>query len=139
MYSYAEPTIGFAFRLIFGNSTMRLVAISEDRLDPSFGWLTLGPPLLRALTNRSNAVLLSPPPLKWSERREWVHTMCRARDADILFWLQWSSRPKLPVWLAGAAAPRVRRIAYICDPWRQSLAKIGLLSALQKLDPCFVT
>lgn len=117
---------------------MRLVAISEDRLDPPFGWLTLGPPLLKAITSRENTDLISSPPLRWAERNEWTRNIRRLRGADILFWLQWSSRPSLPVWLIGVAAPRARRVAYICDPWKPSLSKIGMLASLQKFDPCFV-
>src|SRR6266404_3850539 len=118
---------------------MRLVAISEDRLDPSFGWFTLGPPLLKGLASRQDSVLVSAPRLRWADRSDWGRAVNSVRGADVLFWLQWSSRPELPVWLLGATAPRARRVAYICDPWRQSLSKIGLLSRLQRFDPCFVT
>lgn len=118
---------------------MQLAVLSEDLLKPPFGWLSLGPPLERALVNRTNAILVSPPPLIWSERRRWGRAVHDVRRADTLFWMQWSARPKLPIWLMAAANPRARRVAYICDPWRPSLTKIGLFATLHRLDPCFVT
>jgi hypothetical protein len=118
---------------------MSLVAVSEERLDPSFGWFTLGPPLLKALTSREGTALVSAPPLRWADRTDWVCAIGRLQSADTLFWLQWGSRPELPVWLLGATAPCARRTTYICDPWRPQLTKIGMLSVMQRLDPCFVT
>jgi hypothetical protein len=117
---------------------MRLVALSNEQLNPWVNWATLGPPLLCALTDRDNAVLASPPPLQWGNRAEWRRILGETRRADTLFWMQNSSRPELPVWLLSATLPRARRSALVIDAWRPALAKIGALAVAQRLDPCFV-
>lgn len=117
---------------------MRLAVITADRLDPFFGWFTLGPPLLKALSNRDDAFLVSPPPLAWAHGGSWPRAIREIRDADTLFWCQSAARPELPIWLLGAAAPRARRSAYVLDPWRSKISRIGILAVMQRFDPCFV-
>lgn len=117
---------------------MQLAALSNERLNPWMNWATLGPPLLRALTDRDDAVLASPPLLQWRNRAEWRHVLRKTRVADTLFWLQGSARPELPVWLLAATRPRARRSAYVLDAWKPALGKIGMLAVAQRLDPCFV-
>jgi hypothetical protein len=117
---------------------VRLVAFSEEHLRPRFGWLTLGPPLLSALTDRQDATLVSPPPLAWSFRLEWRRAIQQVRRADTMFWLQWSARPAWQVLLLTGAAPAARRAAYVLDPWKPQLTKLGVAALAQRLAPCFV-
>src|SRR5262245_2905140 len=117
---------------------MRLAALSNDRLNPWISWRALAPPLLNALASRHDAVLASPPGLAWANRAEWLRVLRAMRGADTLFWLQWSARPELPVWLLAGMLPLARRSAYVLDAWRPHLRKIGTLAVMQRLDPCFV-
>jgi hypothetical protein len=55
-----------------------------------------------------------------------------------MFWLQWSARPTWQVSLLASARPAARRAAYVLDPWKHQLTKIGVAAVLQRLDPCFV-
>jgi Glycosyl transferases group 1 len=117
---------------------MRLAALSNARLNPWISWSALAPPLLNALTSRDDTVLACPPSLTWANRREWRRVVREARGADTLFWLQWSARPELPLWLLAGTVPLARRTALVLDAWRPQLAKIGMLAVAQRLDPCFV-
>ena len=117
---------------------MRLAALSNARLNPWISWSALAPPLLNALTSRDDTVLACPPALTWANRAEWRRVVRETRGADTLFWLQWSARPELPLWLLAGTVPLARRTALVLDAWRPQLAKIGMLAVAQRLDPCFV-
>jgi glycosyltransferase involved in cell wall biosynthesis len=117
---------------------MRLAALSNDRLNPWISWAALAPPLLNALASRHDAILASPPALAWANRAEWLRVLRAVGGADTVFWLQWSGRPELPVWLLAGTLPLARRSAYVLDAWRPQLGKIGRLAVMQRLDPCFV-
>jgi glycosyltransferase involved in cell wall biosynthesis len=61
------------------------------------------------------------------------------RRVDTVFWMQSTARPEAPIWVASIlAGANVRRSAFVVDPWRRSLAKIGWLATIQRLDPLFV-
>jgi hypothetical protein len=117
---------------------MRLAALSNDRLNPWISWAALAPPLLNALASQHDAILASPPALAWTNRAEWLRVLRAMRGTDTVFWLQWSGRPELPVWLLAGVLPLARRSAYVLDAWRPQLGKIGTLAVMQRLDPCFV-
>jgi hypothetical protein len=117
---------------------MKLAVLSNDRLNPWINWSTLGPPVLSALARMAGGTLVSPPPLGWSERREWIRALQDIRRADTLFWMQGSARPELPLVAASFAAGRARRSAFVVDAWKPALSKIGLAAVAQRLDPCFV-
>jgi hypothetical protein len=117
---------------------MRLGVLSNERLSPWVNWTTLGPPLLRTLAAGPNAQFIAPPPLSSATLGEWSDILRTCRSVDTLFWMQGSARPEFPVHLASLLAGRVRRAAFVIDPWRPALTKIGMLSVAQGLDPCFV-
>ena len=117
---------------------MKLAVLSNDRLNPWINWSTLGPPVLSALARMAGGSLVSPPPLGWSERREWIRTLQDVRRADTVFWMQGSARPELPLVAASLAAGFARRSAFVVDAWKPDLPKIGLAAVAQRLDPCFV-
>jgi hypothetical protein len=107
-------------------------------LNPWLSWQSLAPPLLAALARRGDTVVVSPPPLTWADRADWRRALAATRGADRIFWLQWSARPEMPLWLLAGTLPRAKRSAYVLDAWRPQLGKIGMLAVAQRLDPCFV-
>lgn len=117
---------------------MRLAVLSNAALDPWVNWSTLGPPFLQPLAEHPCTTLLRPPPLKWSNRSAWAHTIGQVRKADTLFWMQSSSHPELPLWTASAFKPSARRAAFVVDAWQPLLNRIGTLAVAQRLNPCFV-
>ena len=118
---------------------MRLGILSNERLSPWVNWTTLGPPLLRTLAAMPNTEFIAPPPLSSAALREWPDILRICRSVDTLFWMQGSARPEFPVHLASLLSGRVRRAAFVIDPWRPALTKIGMLAVAQGLDPCFVS
>ena len=104
---------------------MRLVALSNDQLEPWLNWSTLGPPLLRPLASYPDARLIAPPPIRWDRRREWRAAMRDLRRSDTVFWMQGSARPELPLWALSATKPTIRRSAFVVDAWRPALTKMG--------------
>src|SRR4051794_27515323 len=117
---------------------MRLAVLSNERLDPSVNWTTLGPPLLRPLAGHPGASLIRPPPLKLAHSDEWWRIVSDVWRADTVFWMQGSARPENPVLAAAIARGRARRSAFVIDAWRYALGRIGWGAILQNLDPCFV-
>lgn len=117
---------------------MRLAALSNVQLQPRVNWTTLGPPLLEPLAAYPGGRLITPPPLQWDRRREWLTCVRQFRDADTVFWMQSSSRPEWPLWALSATKPTIRRSAFVVDAWRQALPKIGYVATAERLDPCFV-
>jgi hypothetical protein len=117
---------------------MRLGVLSNERLNKWNNWTTLGPPLLNSLAANTNAELVTPPTFSPANLGEWIEIFRRARTFDALFWMQHSARPELPVHVASLLSGFVRRSAFVVDPWRPALDKIGTLVSLQRLDPCFV-
>jgi hypothetical protein len=117
---------------------MFLGVLSNEKLSPWVNWTTLGPPLLEPLAKKGGSVLLAPPPLSLSNVREWRRISGMVRQVDSLFWMQGSSRPELPVHILSILRGKVRRAAFVVDAWRPALTKIGTLSVIQQLDPCFV-
>jgi hypothetical protein len=69
---------------------------------------------------------------------EWQTVRRNILAIDTLFWMQGAARPELPVHIASLLAGRVRRSVFVIDAWKYLIKKIGVLSALQRLDPCFV-
>ena len=116
---------------------MQIAVLSNGRLDPWINWSTLGPPLLRPLATMTG-VLLSPPRLIWSERREWARLVHAVRRADGVFWMQGSARPETPLFALSMAAGITPRSAFVVDAWKPSLKKIAHAARIQRLDPCFV-
>jgi hypothetical protein len=121
-----------------GGAVMRLGVLSNERLNPWNNWTTLGPPLLNSLAANTNAEIVAPPSLSRTNLGEWIEIFRRARTFEALFWIQQSARPELPVHIASLLSGFVRRSAFVVDPWRPALDKIGLLAGLQRLDPCFL-
>jgi hypothetical protein len=117
---------------------MQLGVLSNECLDPSLNWSTLGPPLLHPLASNCGASLIAPPPLMWAHLPEWQNVVRKVRAADTLFWMQSSARPELPVHVASVLAGRVRRSAFVVDAFRGAICKIGTLAVMQRLNPCFV-
>jgi hypothetical protein len=117
---------------------MRLGVFSNEKLNPWVNWTTLGPPLLRPLGASPNANLIAPPYLASATLGEWRNVWRACRSVDTLFWMQGSARPELPLHLASLLSGRVRRAAFVVDPWKPALTKIGMLAVMQRLDPCFV-
>jgi hypothetical protein len=117
---------------------VRLAALSNERLDPSINWTTLGPPLLNKIGAYPGAQVVAPPRLSFANRREWLRLALSTRGCDTVFWMQGSSRPEAPLWAISRSRQRVRRAAFVVDAWRPNLQKIGSLAVVQRLDPCFV-
>jgi hypothetical protein len=117
-----------------------IAALSNAKLDPGTHWSALGPPLLESLAGLAGGRLVAPPPFRPLEPRAWARTLRVVRSADAVFWMQMSSHPEPPVWLATRARVlgRMRRAAFVVDGWRPSLGRIGMLAVAQQLDPCFV-
>jgi hypothetical protein len=120
---------------------MRLGVFSNQNLNPLVNWTTLGPPLLQPLAAHKGAGLITPPSLipTWKCARDWRDVCGSVSSADTLFWMQASSRPELPIHIPALLRGLVRRSAFVIDPWNHALAKIGTLSVLQRLNPCFVS
>ncbi len=117
---------------------MRLAVLSNRKLSPAINWTTLGPPLLDPLAVLAGSEVIAPPPLSFGRAAEWLNSARAIRSADALFWMQSASRPELPVWTLSATKPLTRRSAFVVDPFRPLLTKIGTLAVAQRLDPCFV-
>jgi hypothetical protein len=117
---------------------VHLGVLSNEKLKPWVNWTTLGPPLLEPLAAKNNAQLIAPPPIAWENLREWQRVRGDIRAKDTLFWMQGSARPELPVHIASMLAGRVRRSAFVVDAWKYLINKVGALSVLQRLEPCFV-
>jgi hypothetical protein len=117
---------------------MRLAALSNDSLNPWISWSALAPPLLRSLTRHDGSVLVSPPEIRWANKARWQYALRVIRGVDTIFWLQLGARPEFPLWVLAATLPRARRSAFVLDPWRGQLTKIGLLAVALRLNPCFV-
>lgn len=117
---------------------MRLAALSNAELSPWINWSTLGPPVLRSLAAYPGAQLITPPPLRWRHRSDWLTAIRQFRQSDQVFWMQGSSHPEVPLWVLSATKPTIGRSAFVVDAWRPALTKIGLLAVAQRLDPCFV-
>ena len=79
------------------------------------------------------------PPAKWDERADWRVAIHKVRSANALFWLQWDWRPDLAAGLLSIASPRARRAAYILDPWKHRIDRMGRMAVILRLDPCFVS
>lgn len=117
---------------------MRLVALSNERLNPWINWTTLGPPLLSALAYGQEDLVVTPPALHVRNRAELRRSISAARRADTLFWMQGTAHPEWPVWAVAVLAGTARRSAFVVDPWKPSIAKIGALAVAQRLNPCFI-
>lgn len=120
---------------------MHLGVFSNQKLNPWVNWTTLGPPLLQPLAAHKDACLIAPPSLTLTLEcaSGWRDVCTRVLSADTLFWMQSSSRPELPIHIPALLRGRVRRSAFVIDPWNHALAKIGALSVFQRLDPCFIS
>jgi hypothetical protein len=118
---------------------IRLGVLSNEELNPWVNWTTLGPPLLEVLAVNENSRLIAPPPLTWHRRREWQAVLKSVRSCDTLFWMQGPSRPELPIHVASLLRCRARRSAFVVDPWKYLITKIGALAVFQRLDPLFVS
>jgi len=117
---------------------MNLAVFSNRNLNPWVNWTTLGPPLLEPLASRANARLIAPPPMAWSNSREWRNVLRECYSADTLFWMQGTGRPETPILVASLLRGLARRSAYVVDAWPYALTKIAALAIPQRLDPCFV-
>ena len=117
---------------------MRLGVMSNERLNPWVNWSTLGPPLLHPLASNPGARLIAPPPIARQNLQAWGEVFRDMRSVDTLFWMQGSARPEFPVHLATALAGFSRRAAFVVDPWKPAINKIGWLALAQRLNPCFV-
>ncbi len=120
-------------------ASIQLGVFSNEKLDPAVNWTTLGPPLLKVLAARENARLIAPPPLAWDRGREWRAVLRNLGSLDTLFWMQEGSRPEVPIHIASLLCRRATRSAFVVDPWKYLLTKIGTLAVFQRLDPCFVS
>jgi hypothetical protein len=119
-------------------AALRLAALSNTELQPTVNWATLGPPLLKPLAAYPGGQLIAPPPFRWERRNDWLAAIRQFRTSDTVFWMQQSARPEMPLWALSAMKPTIRRSAFVVDPWRPDLRKIGLLAVTQRLNPCFV-
>jgi hypothetical protein len=117
---------------------MELGLLSNASLNPSVYWTTLLPPLFSGLARQRGVRTISPPPLAWDRRGEWLKVRSELKACDALFWIQLSARPAGPIHLASYLKPRARRANFILDAWQPALTKIGIAATLDRLDPCFV-
>lgn len=121
---------------------MRLAVLSEMGMDPWINLSTFAPALEEGLARFPDVEVVRPPGLRRPGLRSaipgWSRAVSSVRRADVVFWLQSSARPKLPVW-ALAYTGRARRSALVIDPWRPSLPKIQAVARTQRLAPCFIT
>jgi hypothetical protein len=122
----------------YSHTDIRLGVFSNEKLKPWVNWTTLGPPLLKVLGARENARLIAPPPPSWRRWSEWRAVLKSLGPLDTLFWMQEGSRPELPVHIASLLCGRARRSAFVVDPWKYLISKIGTLAVVQHLDPCFI-
>jgi hypothetical protein len=117
---------------------MELGLLSNASLSPSVYWTTLLPPLFSGLARHAGVRTISPPPLAWERRGEWLKVRSELKACDTLFWVQLSSRPVGAIHLASYMNLRARRANFVLDAWKPSLTKIGIAATLDRLDPCFV-
>src|SRR5277367_3768854 len=74
--------------------------VSFRVLSPSVYWTTLLPPLFSGLARHAGVRTISPPPLAWERRGEWLKVRSELKACDTLFWVQLSSRPVGAIHLA---------------------------------------
>ncbi len=118
---------------------MRLGLLSNSALQPNANWTTLAPPLFAAMNELASSRTIAPPPLALERLTEWRAVRAQVGACDLLFWLQGSSRAEPPIQVASMLKLRARRSAYVFDPWKSIVRKLGLLATIQRLDPCFVS
>jgi hypothetical protein len=96
------------------------------------------PQLLSALASQPNANIVSPPPLEWERRKEWGAAWRQIKDCEALFWVQTSARPPHAIHVAAWMNLRARRSIFVLDAWKPSLWKLGLVTTIERFNPCFV-
>lgn len=116
---------------------MQLGLLSNSVIPPYHGY-GAPPQLLSELARRPNANIISLLPLELKRRKEWGEARRQIKDCDALFWVQTSSRPPPAVHVAAWMNLRARRSIFVMDAWKPSLWKLGLLTTIQRLYPCFV-
>jgi hypothetical protein len=117
---------------------MELGLLSNSSTNPSVYWTTLLPPLFSGLAQQPGVRTISPPPLAWERRGEWLRVRSELKACDALFWIQLSARPTRAIHLASYMNLRARRSNFVLDAWKQSLTKIGMVATIERLNPCFV-
>jgi len=118
---------------------MKLGLLSREKLNLGAHWTTLEPPLLNSLASYKDSLLVAPPSLQRRNLRQWGNVAKAVRSVDTMFWVQGRSRPEGPVLAASILAGVARRSAFVIDPWKDLIFKIGTLAVLQRLDPCFIS
>src|SRR5271165_2184283 len=117
---------------------MELGLLSNALLKPHVFWTSVAPPFFSALTEKSGARIICPPPLASERRKEWAAVWSMVRACDTLFWMQGASRSDLPIHVASLLKLRSRRSVFVIDAWDHLLTKIGIAATAQRLDPCFI-
>lgn len=121
---------------------MRLVILSGRRLGLQVNWTTLGPPLEDALGQMPEATVVEAPAVRngtlRAERPAWLAAIRTVRRADVVFWMQMSSRPPGPVWALAYARPTAKRAAVTIDAWEPVVQKIGAVARAQRLSILFL-
>jgi hypothetical protein len=121
---------------------MRLVVLSAGAMDPPVNMSTLAPALEESLASMPDATLVRPPAARLGTVRQatpaWLNAIRTVRRADMVFWLQMSSRPVMPIWGLGYVRPKARKSAFVIDAWRGSVSKIRELARVQGVRPCFI-
>ncbi len=116
----------------------KLAILTNECLNPRINWSTLGPPVTRALIDRTDAVAVRPPAGPRGHTRTWRRVAADVRSAKSLFWMQLAARPEWPLMAAMAAAPFARRSAYVLDAWPYTLPRLALFAQATRLSPCFI-
>jgi len=112
--------------------------LSNEELAPWINWSTLGPPFYRGFAAHGPTRLIKPPALKSLKIRRFGHALAEAYQADTLFGIQASAKLENELMLVSLLRGKVRRSAFVVDPWRPALDRIHLGARLQKLTKCFI-
>lgn len=121
---------------------MKLAVLSGRNLGLNVNWTTLGPPLEDALGQLPDTSVVAAPGLRRatlrSDRPAWLEAIRAVRRADVVFWMQMSSRPAVPVWGLAYAKPTAQRAAVTIDAWEPKVQKIAHVARAQRLSVLFL-
>ncbi|RBP16487.1 glycosyl transferase family 1 [Roseiarcus fermentans] len=116
----------------------QLGLLSGSLLDRGSNLTTLEDPLFDNMSERANVRTIRPPAFVRHRFREWLAVRSQVSECDTLLWMQKSTRPSPPIHLAALSKPSARRSAFVIDPWKYSVSRVGYSSLIHRFDPCFI-